>query len=278
MARNGNPNQTAIFAATGAGTGSDTVGVGSTLGVGIMRSMDGGSTWTLEDSTTNVDQNNNPLPINSSSRDHMFVGLSAFKILVTHRSRPSGQAVVYAAFISNGTGTSTSTGNGGIYRSVDSGKHWTLISNPKTQGTDPTDMVFAAGNPNIVYASFLGTGVWVSHGGGAFTLMAGARGGDPLILSFDGDDNAANPASIALANSPNPNKAGGRISLAVPAPTGILSKTLFIRTGSMRRWTTVNRVCRPLRDQRWRPNLDKIRLPVDTLKGLATESNWRPHE
>ena len=38
LARNGNPNQTVIYAATGAGTGSDTVGVGSTLGVGIMRS------------------------------------------------------------------------------------------------------------------------------------------------------------------------------------------------------------------------------------------------
>jgi large repetitive protein len=226
LPRNGDPNQTVVYAATGAGTDSGTIGLGSTLGVGIMRSLDGGSTWTLEDSRTNVDANNVPLGINSPSRDHQFVGLSAFKVLVDPRIGPSGQATVYAAFVSNFTGTTTSTGNGGIYKSIDSGKHWFLISDPKITGTDPTDMIFAAGHPDTLYAAFLGTGTFVSHSGSSFTPMAGSRGGDPLILSND-DDNLLGLPSVAVATATNPNGAGGRITLAVPAPTGIPQQDLI---------------------------------------------------
>jgi hypothetical protein len=227
LPRNGDPNQTVIYAATGAGTDSATIGVGSTLGVGILRSLDGGSTWTLEDSRTNVDSTNAPLPINSPMRDHQFVGLSAFKVLVDPRIGPSGQAVVYAAFISNFTGNSASTGNGGIYKSIDSGKHWFLISDPNVTGTDPTDMVFAAGHPDTLYASFLGKGVFVSHGGSAFTLMAGSRGGDPLILSVDDDNIGIGNPPIKAGGTTSPNGPGGRIALAVPAPTGNIQQDLI---------------------------------------------------
>jgi subtilisin-like proprotein convertase family protein len=279
LSRNGNPNQTVIYAATGAATDSGAAGFGSTLGVGILRSLDGGSTWTLEDSTTNVDANNNPLPINSSLRDHKFVGLSAFKVLVDPRIGPSGQAVVYAAFISNGTGASATTGNGGIYKSVDSGKHWTLISSPSITGTDPTDMVFAAGNPDILYASFLGKGVFVSHGGSAFMLMAGARGGDPLIESIDDDNPLGGAPSIALANSPNPNSAGGRISLAVPAPTGNVQQDLIYQN-----WVyaavvnaTTNRFDGLYVTKDGGQTWTKIRLPVNTpTKGLTNQTTGVP--
>jgi subtilisin-like proprotein convertase family protein len=227
LPRNGDPNQTVIYAATGAGTDSGTIGLGSTLGVGILRSLDGGSTWTLEDSQTNVDSNNVPLPVNSPMRDHQFVGLSAFKVLVDPRIGPSGQAVVYAAFISNFTGKSATTGNGGIYKSIDSGKHWFLISDPNITGTDPTDMLFAAGHPDTLYASFLGKGVFVSHSGSAFTLMAGSRGGDPLILSLDDDNVGIGNPPITLTSPTLPNGPGGRIALAVPAPTGNIQQDLI---------------------------------------------------
>src|SRR5262249_29191162 len=46
--RNNDPHQSIIFATTG-------VGDSNTPGVGILRSMDGGATWTLLDSTVNVD-------------------------------------------------------------------------------------------------------------------------------------------------------------------------------------------------------------------------------
>src|SRR2546430_10623426 len=46
--RNNDPNQSIVFAATGEGdTGSK--------GVGVLRSLDGGATWTILDSLTNVD-------------------------------------------------------------------------------------------------------------------------------------------------------------------------------------------------------------------------------
>src|SRR5204863_6274375 len=55
--RNNDPNQSIVFAATGEGdTGSQ--------GVGFLRSMDGGATWTLLDSTDNT------LPF--AQRDHVF--------------------------------------------------------------------------------------------------------------------------------------------------------------------------------------------------------------
>ena len=65
--RNGNPNQSIIIAATGEG---DT----GTPGVGFLISQDGGATWNLFDSTDNVDASGNILPIESASRDRVFVG------------------------------------------------------------------------------------------------------------------------------------------------------------------------------------------------------------
>ncbi len=56
--RNNDPSQSIIFVATGEGsTGSG--------GVGFLRSLDGGQTWRLLDSTVNVDATGAVLPINS---------------------------------------------------------------------------------------------------------------------------------------------------------------------------------------------------------------------
>ena len=57
-------------------------------GVGVLRSMDGGATWTLLDSTVNVDSAGNTLPLNSPLRDHAFVGTRH----VQDRRRPQPDA------------------------------------------------------------------------------------------------------------------------------------------------------------------------------------------
>ena len=73
FARNNNPNQSIIIAATGSSTGGE--GDSTAPGVGFLISMDGGATWNLYDSTDNVDASGNMLPIDSAARDRAFVGI-----------------------------------------------------------------------------------------------------------------------------------------------------------------------------------------------------------
>ena len=82
-------------------------------GVGFLISQDGGATWNLYDSTDNVDSSGNLLPIESTSRDREFIGMTAYKVAVDPQLSPTGQVIIYAAM----SGT-----NGGIWRSEDTGR------------------------------------------------------------------------------------------------------------------------------------------------------------
>jgi subtilisin-like proprotein convertase family protein len=212
--RNNDPRQSIVFASTGDG---DT----GTAGVGILRSMDGGNTWTLLDSTNNV---NSPAvgqgiltPINDAGRDHAFVGLTSYKIVVdpTHAPTSPDDVIVYAAM---GGGA-----NGGLWRSLDAGRHWQRMSATSGQpatGTEATDVVLApatvsvsTGNLQNVYAAFRGVGVFLStNQGTGLRLLAGGLG-DPVIR--DGDVSPAGTLGVT-APPATPNGPNGRIVLAVP--------------------------------------------------------------
>ena len=207
---NNNTNQSIIIAATGEG---DT----GTPGVGFLISDDGGATWNLYDSTDNVDSNGNILPINSTSRDRKFVGKTSYKVIVDPKPTPNGQVIIYAAM----SGT-----NGGIWRSEDTGKTWTLMM--AGQATDvvldpesgivlnPDTNTFVQGNLQVVYAAIRGVGVFMSpNQGQVWNQMLGGIG-NPLIF----DTHIAPNPNVNPVNGLTPNGAQGRIVLAVPNPTG----------------------------------------------------------
>jgi subtilisin-like proprotein convertase family protein len=215
--RNNDPNQSIIIAGTGFADSSNYATFGnSSRGVGFLRSMDGGATWTLLDST------DNNLPV--AQRDHLFTatdaqgnGTSTFKVIVDPRLGVNGQVIVYAAM---------SGLHGGLWRSLDTGQTWQKLSTDAVQGTSATDIVLdlnsavinavsnPTGNVNTIYVAFQGAGggVYVSpNRGQTLNLMAG-NDFDPLIR----DPKWVPPPAIIVANGTFPANPG-RIVLAHPS-------------------------------------------------------------
>lgn len=218
--RNNDPRQTVVFVATGEAntTGQPDV-INRSRGVGFLRSMDGGSTWTLLDSRQNVDASGNPLPMNSPARDHLFSNRAAgatyaYKIVVDPRPTPSGQIIVYAAL---------GGANGGLWRSLDSGDTWQNMRAGECTDVvlDPNSGVINAisnptGNLDILYAAFRGQGIFISPNRGVVWNALPGGVGNPLIR--EGGPNG--PAVPVNPPADTPNGAKGRIHLAKPALTG----------------------------------------------------------
>ncbi len=202
--RNGDPNQSVVIVSTGEGdTGS--------RGAGFLISRDGGATWTLMDSRTNVDVSGNQLPFNSPLRDHVFVGSTSFKVLVDPKLTPTNEVIIYAALSGN---------NGGVWRSTDTGKHWqqmlsgdaTDIALDYASDTGTTD-----GNIQNIYAAIKGQGVFFStNRGQTWNTMPGGIG-NPLLQHAE-DPNKDEPLATTAAPS-IPGSAGGRLLIAKPVPT-----------------------------------------------------------
>lgn len=201
--RNNDPRQSIVIASTGEG---DT----GTAGVGFLISKDGGATWKLLDSTTNVDAAGTPLPLNSGARDRAFVGATTFKVVVDPRLTLQGQVIVYAA---------VSGPNGGLWRSTDTGDHWTLMRGGQATDVvlDPSSATGGGDDPNLLtlYAAFRGDGVYISPNRGQNWNPLNGGVGNPLLIDvFD-------RGPVAVANGGvNPMGAHGRIVLAKPALTG----------------------------------------------------------
>ena len=180
--------------------------------------MDGGATWTLDDSTVNVDSNGNLLPIDQPAAQPRIS--SAPRIQGRRRSQADadGQVIIYAAM---------SGPNGGIWRSEDTGKTWPIDAAPARRPTwslDPDSGTIinpdtarpSPGNLQIVYAGISGVGVYMSpNQGQVWTLMTGGVGNPADHRSDTSPATNVNPIA-----GPTPNGAEGRIVLAVPDATG----------------------------------------------------------
>ena len=214
--RNNDPGQSIVFAGTGDGQATTANAGNAVQGVGILRSTNGGASFTLLDSTVNVDASGNPLPINSPLRDHMFVGSTTYKIVVDPTPQPGGGVVVYAALGGK---------NGGLWRSTDGGGHWTdLMAGTATDVLlDPASASPSTGNLDIVYAAFQGVGVFISgNQGQSLTEVLGNVGATNLIRN-----SIIATGSPLTVNDASPNGAFGRIILAKPALTNSAAENIL---------------------------------------------------
>lgn len=212
--RDGNTNRTILFAATGEG---NTL----TPGVGVLRSLDGGLNWDVLDSSINADANGNILPINDPRRDHVFLGTTSFKVVVDPRPTPAGETIVYIAVRGSAQAA-------GIWRSLDTGKTWVKMRAGQATDVilDPSSGTIDAisnptGNLRIVWGGFQGEGVFISPNQGQLWNPTTAGIGNPLIV-----DAAVSPPPQIAVSAPRgtPNGAKGRVVLAKPNLTGIVSQ------------------------------------------------------
>ncbi len=242
----GDPNKTIVMAGTGSAVANIANSNGLPVrrsGIGFLRSIDGGRTWQVIDSTKNnvnvdpVTQVQSATPISSLQRDHLFDGTAINKIVVD--SNPvNGVFIMYAA-ISGSTAT-----NSGLFRSTDSGLTWSQIESGLC-----TDVVLAGGSGatggtgplQVLYAGFM-TGLGRT-GGVYFTSSAsGAPLGQSSLLPVPNDgagapgpnqglnsrvniDGLNNPVPLSpypvifVGPSPNPSGTTTPIILATPAKT-----------------------------------------------------------
>ena len=209
FARNNDPNQSIVFAGTGDGQATSASVGNASQGVGILRSTNGGASFTLLDSSVNVDANGNPLPENSPLRDHIFVGSTTYKMVVDPTALPGGGVIVYAALGGK---------NGGLWRSIDGGDHWQLLRSGTATDVllDPASASPSTGNLDILYAAFQGDGVYIStNRGQALSLLSGTVGATNLIQNSQ----VAPAAPLTVNDANTPNGPYGRIVLAKPALT-----------------------------------------------------------
>ena len=147
-----------------AGSGESNYANHSRYGLGLFRTIDGGTTWQVLGAST-------------------FSGRCFSRILV----HPTNHTTIFAAITGAGGGPNRLAAKGhpqaagprGLFKSTDSGETWTQVLNG-LPSVDATDVAFLPSNPQIMYCCIgnpygdPGNGLYKSTNGGAsWTLLAG---------------------------------------------------------------------------------------------------------
>jgi uncharacterized repeat protein (TIGR01451 family) len=147
-----------------AGTGEGALSGDSYFGNGILKSTDGGQTW-------------------SHVSGVYFICVSVSRLVVD----PTNANHLYAAIIRGRGGKQRTTpplhSKFGIWESKDGAATWTLLKEAKSEDNGATDLEIDPQNPSILYASFWQDAIYKSTNGGASWspimtgLPAGGTGG-----------------------------------------------------------------------------------------------------
>jgi hypothetical protein len=164
---NSDPARSVVLAATGEADSSGD----SYFGLGILRSADGGNTWSLISSA-----NNGALS---------FSGLGGTRMAFSTASGQTGTVVAAMATTSEGLidGAVTSATTRGLYTSLDAGQSWTYRapSDPGGQidATSATSVVYNLGS-GLFFAAIRYHGFYSSPDGVTWTRLANQPGGGAL--------------------------------------------------------------------------------------------------
>src|SRR5205823_5383980 len=126
-----NPN--VIYAGTGDGDAGDA------YGIGVLKSMDAGATWTV---------------LGQAQFDHRTIR----RILVS----PTDPNTLFVAVAQFANGDPFN--NRGVWRSTDGGLTWTNLTASISTSDPVYDMELAPGNPNVLYVGFGNVGGDPSNG------------------------------------------------------------------------------------------------------------------
>ena len=130
-----------------AGTGEGALSGDSYFGNGILKSTDGGNTW-------------------SHVSGDYFIAVSVSRLVVD----PNNANHLYAAIIRGRGGKQRTTpsihSKFGIWESKDGAATWTLLKEAKSENNGATDLEIDPQNPNVLYASFWQDAIYKSIDGG----------------------------------------------------------------------------------------------------------------
>jgi uncharacterized repeat protein (TIGR01451 family) len=131
-----------------AGTGEGALSGDSYYGNGVMRSTDGGTTWTNVSGTTFDGVATAGLAVDPTNADHLYVAIGRGRSGIRRVTPPT--STVY-----------------GIYESTNGGTSWTLRKGTTDQFRGATDIDIDPRTPSILYASFWGDAMYKSTDAGA---------------------------------------------------------------------------------------------------------------